>query len=168
MAPDDVRKLVDDHAEDITRDIVAAWRRIATDEVWLSLPPSMTFDDLPNVLRAITDAALAPNFGEHDCRRIIHFSALHGEHRNQEGFLESFIHTEYYLTRSSLWDFLRDKLDDADAVRAITRADAAITLATQAALRGFHSQTFRQRGDWPAALDRLLHDAPIISRQPGP
>ena len=66
MAPDDVRKLVDDHAEDITRDIVAAWRRIATDEVWLSLPPSMTFDDLPNVLRAITDAALAPNFGEHD------------------------------------------------------------------------------------------------------
>jgi hypothetical protein len=161
MTQDDVRRLVDDNAEEITKDIVAEWRRIATTEVWLSLPPAMTFDDLPNVIRAVADAALRDRFLETECRRIVHFSALHGRHRQEEGFQEHFLHTEYHLTRRSLWDFLRDKLAESDAVRAIIRADAAITLATQAALRGFHYRTFQERGDWPAALERLLLDWPL-------
>jgi hypothetical protein len=161
MTKDDVRRLVDEDAEQIAKDIVAEWRRIATTEVWLSLPPVMTFDDLPNVLRAVAAAALSERFLEEQCRNILHYSALHGRHRQEEGFQEQFLHNEYYLTRRSLWDFLRSRLPEPDAVRAITRADAAITLATQAALRGFHYRTFQDRGDWPAALERLLLDWPL-------
>ena len=162
MTPDEVRQLINDRAEQITQDIVAAWRRAALDELWLSLPPAMTFDDLPNVLRAIGNAALTPRFLEQDCRDIIRFSAIHGDHRSQEGFQEHFLHTEYHLLRRSLWDFLRERLDPATAVSIITRADGAITLATQAGLRGFHCRTFEARGDWPAALDRLLVEWPLV------
>jgi hypothetical protein len=162
MTEQELADLIDREAEAIAQDIVSEWRFIGQTEVWHSLPPEMTFDDLPNVLRAISRAALAPRFERDACRQILHYSSLHGDHRHTEGFQEGYIYAEYHLLRRSLWQFMRTRLDADAAISAISRIDAAISLATMAGLRGFHCQTFTARGDWPAALNRLLDEWPLV------
>lgn len=152
------------HAQTISESVVENWRHIAETEVWHSLPREMSFDDLPNVLKSIACAALHDKFDNAWLHEILRYSAEHGLHRNQEGFQESYIYTEYHLLRRSLWDFVRASLGAADAIVVITRIDAAISLATMAGLRGFHQQTFVQRGDWPAALHRLLDEWPLAGQ----
>jgi hypothetical protein len=164
MTTDELRLEVERQAPAISDSIVADWKRVAVTEVWHALPPQMTHDDLPNVLKAITSAALDDRFRVDAVHEILRYSAEHGLHRNQEGFQEGFLYTEYHLLRRSLWDFIRNSLAGDDAVRVITRIDAAISLATMAGLRGFHQQTFVERGDWPDALFRLITDWPLAGQ----
>jgi hypothetical protein len=152
------------HADTIAKQMVLAWRRIAETEVWLSLPPEMSFDALPNVIKAIAVAALNDHFLEDALRDILRYSAEHGLHRSQDGFQEGYLYTEYHLMRRTLWDYMRAHLEGAQAIAVITRVDAAISLATMAGLRGFHQMTFVQRGDWPDALYRLLDEWPLLGQ----
>lgn len=164
MSKDEMRDEFLKHAETIAHSIVEQWRFVAENEVWLSLPPRMSFDDLPNVVRAIMAASLENKFDKDKLHDVLRYSSEHGLHRNQEGFQEGYIYTEYHLLRRSLWDLVRASLDPTDAVDVITRVDAAISLATMAGLRGFHQQTFIQRGEWPAALHRLLEEWPLTGQ----
>jgi hypothetical protein len=164
MTKNEMRTEIHNRADTIAHSMVEQWRFVAENEVWLSLPPAMSFDDLPNVVRAIAEAALHDRFTEDDLHDVLRYSALHGLHRSQEGFQEAFLYTEYHLMRRSLWDMIRSSLDPSDAVDCITRVDAVITLATMAGLRGFHQQTFIQRGEWPAALHRLLQEWPLTGQ----
>src|SRR4051812_38677412 len=164
MTRDALRNDLLHHADTIAHSMVEQWRFIAENEVWLSLPSAMSFDDLPNVVKAIANAALNEKFVEDDLHAILQYSSEHGLHRNQEGFQEGYLYTEYHLLRRSLWELIRSSLDQQDAVVVITRVDAAISLATMAGLRGFHQATFVQRGDWPAALHRLLQEWPLTGQ----
>ena len=161
MTTDELSRVINSEKELIAHSIVEQWRQIAESEVWHSLPPQMSYDDLPNVLAAIATAGLAPKFEDPALADILRYSALHGDHRNTEGFQEGFIYTEYHLLRRSLWQYVRERLDANTSMAVITRIDAAISLATMAGLRGFHCRTFEERGDWPAARDRLLSAWPL-------
>jgi hypothetical protein len=162
VSEEELIALVSTESENIAQGVVAEWRAIAETEVWHALPTQMTFDDLPDVLQAIATAALSPRFTPDLSREILKYSSRHGDHRHTEGFQEGYLYTEYHLLRGSLWEFIRRRLPADRAVRAISRADAAITLATMAGIRGFHCQTFKARGDWPGALDRLLDEWPLL------
>lgn len=165
MTREQLRADIARHAHSISDTVVEGWRHVAETEVWHSLPPQMSHDDLPNVLKAIALAALDDRFEPDALHEILRYSSIHGLHRNQEGFQEGYLYTEYHLLRRSLWTFIRGSLDaDQDPVQVITRVDAAITLATMAGLRGFHQQTFVDRGDWPAALHRLLTEWPLVGQ----
>jgi hypothetical protein len=158
------RKEITEHSLEIAKEMVLSWRRIAETEVWHSLPPEMSFDDLPNVIKAVALAALCDRFERDDLHDILRYSSEHGFHRNGDGFQEGHLYTEYHLMRRSLWDFLRSHLEGSQAIAVVTRADAALSLATMAGLRGFHQATFIQRGDWPAALYRLLDEWPLLGQ----
>jgi hypothetical protein len=145
----------------LAKRIVAEWREIGEAEVWLGLPPSMQFDHLPEVIAALADVALCRDFERGACERALRLSALHGEHRQTEGFPEHSVYAEYHLLRRSMWHFLYETVAPEAAAHGVSRIDVAITLATMAALRGFHRATFEQRGEWPAALWRVLDELPI-------
>ena len=165
MTGEDVARWIAENHDILARRIVAEWRQIGEREVWFGLPPAMQFDHLPDVIAAIADTALAANFERSACERTLHLSALHGEHRQVEGFPEHFVYTEYHLLRRSMWHFLYETVEPDAAALAVSRIDVAITLATMAGLRGFHRATFEQRGDWPAALWRVLEELPIPFRR---
>lgn len=145
----------------LARRIVAEWREMGTREVWFGLPPAMQFDHLPDVISAFSEAALIRDFERESTTSALETSAVHGHHRQIEGFPESFLYTEYHLLRRSMWHFLSETVAPDDAIRSVYRMDVGITLATMAALRGFHRATFEERGDWPAALFRVLDELPL-------
>ena len=137
-------------------EILEDWQTTTTEEPWLSLPSAYKVDHLAEVIRALVDAAL----GEGDRREArlnkIREAAKHGEDRMEMGFAEHVLFLEYYLLRQSLWRFIeQSQRDPSVAVQAITRRDAAITLATTASLRGYHKATFESRGEWPQAVEQL-------------
>ena len=145
----------------LAKRIIDEWREIGSRELWHGLPPTMHFDHLPDVIAGLADVALTRGFERSAVEESLRLSAVHGEHRQIEGFPEQFIYTEYHLLRRSMWHFLYETAAAGDAARSVSRIDVAITLATMAALRGFHRSTFEQRGDWPAALYRVLQEMPI-------
>lgn len=154
-------KLILDNAESIAEEIVEEWREIGRDEVWLSLPPNMDFDHLPEVLRALARATFAPEVDRSLARQLTGESAKHGSDRHEQGFQESYLYTEYMLLRRSTWELFQEHLKAREAYGAIVRADALISLSTLACLRGFHRVTYEERGDWPATLDRLVGEWPL-------
>lgn len=155
-------KLILHSAEDLAADIVAEWREIGKDEVWLALPEAMDFDHLPDVLRALARATFSPRVDRDLARKLTEESAKHGSDRQEQGFQESYLYAEYTLLRRSTWELFQEHLPAAEAHAAIVRADALISLSTLACLRGFHRPTYVQRGDWPATLDRLVDEWPLI------
>ena len=157
-----VLKLILDSAEDLAAGIVAEWRVIGRDEVWLALPENMDFDHLPDVLRALARATFVSELDRGLAREVTAASAKHGSDRQEQGFQESYLYTEYMLLRRSMWELFREHLAPPEAYDAIVRVDALISLSTLACLRGFHRSTYEERGDWPATLERLLDEWPLV------
>ena len=149
-------------AEDLAAEMVAEWREVGEDEVWLALPQNMDFDHLPDVLRALARATFVSRVDRDLARKVTDESAKHGSDRQEQGFQESYLYTEYTLLRRSTWELFQEHLAAGEAYEAIVRADALISLSTLACLRGFHRSTFVERGDWPATLDRLVDEWPLI------
>jgi hypothetical protein len=158
---EEVAQWIRANKDPLAKRLVDEWREIGANEVWHGLPPSMGFDHLPDVIAGLAETALAGDFERAAVEESLRLSAVHGEHRQIEGFPEQFIYTEYHLLRRSMWHFLGETVAPDDAARSVSRIDVAITLATMAALRGFHKSTFEERGDWPAALYRVLDEMPI-------
>ncbi|MBW3551883.1 MAG: hypothetical protein KY466_00160 [Gemmatimonadetes bacterium] len=154
--------LMEENAEKLAAGIIEEWREIGQNEVWLSLPSNMDFDHLPAVLRALARATFAPRVDRDLARALTGESAQHGSDRQEQGFQESYLYTEYMLLRRSIWELFQEHLTPSEAYGAIVRADALISLSTLACLRGFHRLTYEARGDWPATLDRLVEEWPLI------
>ena len=152
---------ITERAEQLAADIVEEWREIGQDEVWLALPPNMDFDHLPLVLRSLAEATLSPELDRSLARELVDNSARHGSDRLEQGFQESYLYTEYMLLRRSTWELFQEHLPAGEAYQYIVRADALISLATMACLRGFHRPTYEERGDWPATLHRLVDEWPL-------
>lgn len=161
MSKEQVAQWIGENMDPLAKRIVDEWREIGANEVWHGLPPNMEFDHLPEVIAALANTALAGNFERTAVEQSLRLSAVHGEHRQTEGFPEQFVYTEYHLLRRSMWHFLGETVAPDDAARSVSRIDVGITLATMAALRGYHRSTFEKRGDWPAALYRVLEEMPI-------
>ena len=155
-------RLILDRAEGIAAEIVAGWREIGKDEVWLALPENMDFDHLPDVLRALARATFSLRVDPDLARKLTEESAKHGSDRQEQGFQEAYLYAEYTLLRRSTWEMFQEHLSAAEAYGAIVRADALLSLSTLACLRGFHRPTYEERGDWPATLDRLVDEWPLL------
>jgi hypothetical protein len=168
MSEKDLVGLVDGAADGVAREVLGEWKRMGRSESWLTLPETMTFDHLPELLREIVRTALGRNrFDAVNARRVIETAAIHGETREREGFTENLLHTEYHLLRRSLWRFIREHMDGDGAIDAILRVDSLISLASLASLRGYHRNTFSSRGQWPAVLDQLASEWPLLGRPDG-
>jgi hypothetical protein len=55
-------------------------------------------------------------------------------------------------------------MDGDGAIDAILRVDSLISLASLSSLRGYHRRTFAMRGQWPAVLDQLASEWPLLGR----
>lgn len=75
---------------------------------------------------------------------------------------------EYYLLRGAVWRYLRDYPEVyAEVASGILRMESAISLASRAALIGFHRRELGRQGSWPASLERMINGAPIGLMPPG-
>jgi hypothetical protein len=149
---DDLKARVDE----ILRD----WERIFVEEPWMSLPATHRLDALPDVTRAMCDAALSLDPSRTDAwRQYVLAASEHGEMRRRQGFDKELLFTEHYLLRHAMSGYVL-RIRPALAGAAVLRLDAAVTIGTRASLLGFHRSEFEARGRWPAVLEELWGNGP--------
>jgi hypothetical protein len=127
-------------------------------EPWIHLPEGYRSEHLGEVIALACQLALQRPQDEEVCRQLLHTAARHGESRLHQGLPDSLLFQELYLARESLWVYLREQYGRGSQLvaEAVLRVDTALSLASKAAIRGYHRPAFEARGQWPSTIDLLV------------
>ena len=143
-------------------EVLVEWHAITGEQPWLSMPAEVRIDHLPELIRELSDAALRAPADRAARLRALSTAVAHGEDRRLRGFSDNLLFTEYYLLREAVWRYIRQLWPLEEAGPAIMRIDSAITLASRAALYGYHSRELRELGhSMPDLLTDLLQQWPV-------
>lgn len=144
-------------ADRIGREVIGEWDRLGTAEPWHRLPKNIDLDHLPDMIRALAEAALLSFFGEDERYGLAVACVRHGDHRYSTGHSEEVLAREYGLLRAALWQRVRSLATDSTAAaHAIIRLDSALTFAHGASLRGYHRDHIEQTADFETVLDAYV------------
>lgn len=143
------------------RKLVEKWDRKTRGEPWASLPKDYRVDHLPDVLSGLVEASLCRPLDEEAHSENLWAAVNHGSQRRKQGVAEHVLFREYHLLREVIWRYLR-KQDYPDLLQAITRIDAAISLALMGSLRGFYRAELEEAGQWGETIDWLLQSSPFL------
>lgn len=126
-------------------------------EPWSGLASDDRANSLPEVAEHACALALRGGRGQRRCARLLESAAHHGLTRRQQGLPESIIFEEIALVREAIWADIQARFgrESRLAAEIILRIDMALTLASQASLRGYFRDEFESRGLWPEVLAEL-------------
>lgn len=147
-----------------TDQIIARWLEAAEQEPWFAMPQEKMIDELPDLIRRLADVALRTPGDQELHRQKVMAATRHGEERRNQGIDTEVIFREYHFLRVSLWRFLQDLLDDEEVrLRAITRVDMAISVASRASLYGHHRPELEEAGDWRERVEHLAAESRLLA-----
>lgn len=126
-------------------------------EPWSRLASEARTNSLPEVAENACALALRGGRDRLRCERLLESAAHHGFTRRHQGLPESIIFDEIAFVREAIWADIQSRFGRENRVTAeiILRIDMALTLASQASLRGYFRDEFEERGIWPGALAEL-------------
>jgi hypothetical protein len=140
-------------------EVIVEWHAITGEQPWLSMPAEVRIDRLPELIRELSGAALGNPSDIGARHRALSASVAHGQDRRLHGFPDTLLLTEYYLLREALWRYIRRVAPYDEAGPAILHIDSAITLASRAALYGYHARELEELGHpIPDLLSELLQE----------
>jgi hypothetical protein len=143
-------------------EVLVEWHELTGEQPWLSMPSDVRIDHLPDLIRELSDAALRTPADLTARLNALSAAVAHGEGRRLHGFSDGLLFTEYYLLRQAMWRYIRENWPPEEAGPAIMRIDTAITLASRAALYGYHAHELRELGhSMSDLLTDLLQQWPI-------
>jgi hypothetical protein len=137
--------------------ILAEWEAVSRDEPWHVHPERYGIDSLREVVRGVLDVALGDGGDKEASERLVRAAAGHGDQRRVQAVGDDCLLREYHALRTALWRYLgRVPMPASEALTAISRVDAVITVATTAALRGYHRSDMRPTPEWATELLRYI------------
>jgi hypothetical protein len=137
--------------------ILAEWETVSREEPWHVHPERYGLDSLEEVVRGVLDVALGDGDDKDASERLLRAAAAHGDQRRVQAVGDESLLREYHALRASLWRYLRRvPMPASEALTAISRVDAVITVATTAALRGYHRSDMKPTPEWGAELLRHI------------
>lgn len=158
-----------DVLRDNISDVISDFNNVVQREPWLSLPPDLRLNSIPDLVHALLDAMVCDPADEQARRDAVHTAIEHGQMRAEQGFEDDLIFMEYHFLRGAVWEGIQRHFGrKRTALEVISRFDAAITVATSASLRGFHRASYEEQGKWDNAVDWLVTDAPWPRDFPAP
>ena len=137
--------------------ILEEWEQLSQEEPWHIHPERYGLDSLHEKIRAVLDVALGDGGDKAATERLVRAAATHGDQRRVQGVGDDAVLREYHALRATLWRYLsRAPMPSTEALTAIFRVDVVITIATTAALRGFHRSDMPPTPDWAENLVRFI------------
>jgi hypothetical protein len=137
--------------------ILAEWVALSREEPWHVHPERYGIDSLHEVLRAVLDVAIGDGADREASERLVRAAAAHGDQRRIQAVGDECLLREYHALRAALWRYLvRVQMPASEALTAISRVDMVITVATTAALRGYHRSDMKPSPDWATELLRSV------------
>lgn len=124
-------------------DILSDWLTLTGTHPWLQLPDELDLDHLPDLVHALIDTCVGRDRDGDPKRRVVEAGLMHGQHRARQDYPDHLLFREYHLLREAIWRGMhRRHPQERQTVSAISRIDAAITVATRASLQGYHRKTW--------------------------
>lgn len=137
--------------------ILREWELLSREEPWHVRPELYGADTLHETLRAVLDVALGDGGDKEASERLVRAAAAHGDQRRIQGVGDDALLREYHALRTALWRYLLSvPMPSDEALTAISRVDVVITIATTAALRGYHRSDMPATPDWATQLLRHI------------
>ncbi|MFN2563846.1 MAG: hypothetical protein ABR499_02385 [Gemmatimonadaceae bacterium] len=135
--------------------VLAEWEAVSREEPWHIEPQRYGLDSLHETMRAVLDVALGDGGDKEASERLVRSAAAHGDQRRVQPVGDDAVLREYHALRAALWRYLlRVPMRSSEALTAIWRVDVVITVATTAALRGYHRSDMPASPQWAAELLR--------------
>lgn len=152
--------------EDLKRNapaVIGRWEAFVREQPWYSLPATHRVDNLPQLVIGLVEASLCTPADIESHRQNVSAAVEHGEHRRSQEIPESLIFTEYHLLRQAIWYHLVEVFGASDrTAAAIMRIDAAITVATNASMWGYHRREIESLGKWDAGIERIVASSSLL------
>ena len=140
--------------------IVAEWERLSVEEPWHVDPRRYGIDSLHETIRAVLDVATWSGADTSAHERLVRTATKHGEQRRSQGTGDDALLREYHALRAAIWRFMeRSSVPASEALAVIVRIDIAISVATTAALRGYHRSELPPSKGWEAEIVRQVQAA---------
>jgi hypothetical protein len=137
--------------------ILAAWEAVSAEEPWHVHPERYGLDSLHETVRAVLDVALGDGGDAEASERLVRAAVAHGDQRRVQAVGDEAVLREYHALRAALWRYLRElSIPASEALTAISRVDVVITVATTAALRGYHRSDTGPTPEWGSELLRAV------------
>jgi hypothetical protein len=137
--------------------ILEEWEQLSQEEPWHIHPERYGLDSLHETIRAVLDVALGDGGDKAATERLVRAAAAHGDQRRVQGVGDDAVLREYHALRATLWRYLsRAPMPSTEALTAIFRVDVVITIATTAALRGYHRSDMPLAPEWAENLLRFI------------
>jgi hypothetical protein len=137
--------------------VLAEWDALSREEPWHVQPEHYGLDSMHETVRAVLDVALGDGADKAASERLVRAAAAHGDQRRIQGAGDDALLREYHALRAALWRYLRRvPMPSSEALTAISRVDVVITVATTAALRGYHRSDMAASPEWAAELLRYV------------
>jgi hypothetical protein len=140
-------------------------------QVWLAvlreppfrLPPGHDLDALPGVLYDLIEVSLLRphDIGAHELK--VAAALNHGEKCRRRGYEEQIVYEEFAALREAIRRYVGTcDTPRATAREALIRLDMAISVAEQAAIRGYHRDMYVQLGKWEGIVSQLAKQSPLL------
>jgi hypothetical protein len=137
--------------------VLAEWEEVSREEPWHVNPERYGLDSLHETVRAVLDVALGDGGDKEASERLVRAAVAHGDQRRVQGTGDEALLREYHALRAALWRYLRQvRMPASEALTAIARVDMVITVATTAALRGYHRSDRQPSPEWATELLRSV------------
>jgi len=137
--------------------ILVEWESLCREEPWHIHPERYGIDSLHEAIRGVLDVALGDGGDKEASERLVRAAAAHGDQRRVQAVPDDELLREYHALRTALWRYLNQApMPPLEAVTAIARVDVVITIATTAALRGYHRSDMLPTPEWAAQLLRYV------------
>ena len=137
--------------------VLEDWEALSREEPWHVRPEHYGLDSLHEAMRAVLDVSLGDGGDEAASERLVRSAAAHGDQRRSQAVGDDAVLREYHALRAALWRYLaRVSMPPDERLTAISRVDVAITVATTAALRGYHRSDMPPSPEWAVELLRYI------------
>lgn len=137
--------------------VLEEWEAVSREEPWHVRPEHYGLDSLHETMRAVLDVSLGDGGDVAASERLIRSAAAHGDQRRIQAVGDDAVLREYHALRSALWRYLaRVPMPPSERLTAILRVDVTITVATTAALRGYHRSDLPTSPEWAVEMLRYI------------
>lgn len=137
--------------------VLEEWEGVSRDEPWHIHPQRYGLDALAETVRGVLDVSLGDGGDEAASERLVRAAAAHGDQRRVQAVGDDAVLREYHALRAALWRYLsRIQMPANERLTAIWRVDVVITVATTAALRGYHRSDMPSTPEWADELLRYI------------
>lgn len=147
--------------------VAGTWRSLSEQQHWLVNGERYSTALATRMVVALVEAAVCNQKSVDAHLAKVRVAAEYAAYCRDTGVDIGTVTGKFLLLREAFWQVLNgtDELDRERRLRAIVWIDVAFSLLTRASMIGYHKGDFEARGLWPAVVDSMATESPLLGER---